>query len=119
MSKKKVINTRVSEELYEKISKKAEEHRVTVSNLVRNLVEDIVEVHGDLSDVFDKKLKKTLFDKDEDGILGHQEITLSKNTDCDVCEKKVKKGAQAYVEIYEQSNSKSLICEACKKKRVK
>ena len=119
MSKKKVIHTRVSEELYDRISKKAEDHRVTVSNLVRNLVEDVIEIHGDLSDVFDKKLKKSLFSKDDDSVLGHQAITLGKNTNCNTCEKSIKKGSRAFIEIYEHSNDKSVVCETCKQKKVK
>ncbi|MFH2021607.1 MAG: hypothetical protein ABIJ34_09450 [archaeon] len=54
--KEKVIHTRVSDDLYEKILKKAKKHRVTVSNLVRNMVEDGLEIVSDVADIIDEKI---------------------------------------------------------------
>jgi len=40
--KSKIINFRITEELYEQISQHAETKRVTISNYVRNTLEDSV-----------------------------------------------------------------------------
>ena len=87
----KVLHTRVSRELFEKVSTKARKHRVSTSNLIRNLVEDYLEIHGDVWDAIDNKLRNYL-DKGEDSIIGYQSLILNKDTTCDLCNKKLKAG---------------------------
>jgi hypothetical protein len=58
--KEKVIHTRVSDELYEKILSKAKKHRITVSNLIRNVVEDGVEIYNDVADAVDERLREKI-----------------------------------------------------------
>ncbi len=60
MTNDRVLNTRVSKNLYEKIANKAKKNRITISNLIRNLVEDALEIHEDFHDAVDKRIKKYL-----------------------------------------------------------
>lgn len=109
----KVLHTRVSKDIYEKVSTKARKHRISTSNLIRNLVEDYLEIHGDVWDAIDSKLKNYL-DRGDDSIIGHQSIILNKNTTCALCDKKLKAEAQAYIGFFEKSSQKIVVCEECK-----
>ncbi len=111
----KVLHTRVSKDLFEKVSTKARKHRVSTSNLIRNLVEDYIEIHGDVWDAIDNKLRNYL-DKGDDSIIGYQSIILNKNTTCAFCDKQLKVGAQVYIGFFEKSSQKIVICEDCKEK---
>jgi predicted DNA-binding protein len=61
--KEKVIHTRVSEDLYEKILNKSKKHRITMSNLIRNVVEDGLEIYNDVADVIDEKVREKIKEK--------------------------------------------------------
>lgn len=111
----KVVHTRVSKELYDKISSKAKKHRITTSNLLRNLVEDYLEIHGEVWDAIDKKLRSYI-DSGEDSIVGYQSITLNKNVHCSLCGKTLKKEAQAFIGFFEKSTQKIIVCAECKDK---
>ncbi|KKQ36501.1 MAG: hypothetical protein US54_C0065G0006 [Candidatus Roizmanbacteria bacterium GW2011_GWA2_37_7] len=112
----KVVNTRVSKKLYEKIFNKAKKNRVSISNLIRNLVEDTLEIHEDIHDAIDKKIRKYLSDTEKQNILGYQEITLAKDTLCDNCGKELKTSDTAYVAYLAESDSKIILCSTCKAK---
>jgi len=111
----KVVHTRVSKELYEKISSKARKHRISTSNLLRNLVEDYLEIHGDVWDAIDKKLNSYIA-SGEDAIIGYQPLTLSKRVKCSLCDKTLKKGAEAFIGYFEKSSQKVVVCSDCKAK---
>lgn len=108
----KILHTRVSKDLYSKISNKARRHRVTVSNLVRNLVEDYFEIHNEVFDVVDKEIREHLVKKES--ILGYQPITLEKNTLCNICGIKLKKGESGFIGFFETSNKKIVVCSKCR-----
>ena len=112
----KILHTRVSENLYEKISSKAKKNRITISNLIRNLVEDTLEIHGDIHEAIDKKIKKYLTNKNRHDILGFQEINLAKTSLCENCGKKLKSSEIAYFAFFENSDSKIILCSNCKSK---
>lgn len=114
----KVVHTRVSKKLYDKISSKAKKNRITTSNLLRNLVEDYLEIHGEVWDVIDKKLRDYL-SSGEDSIIGYQPIFLNKNISCSLCEKILKKEAQAFIGFFEKSSQKIIICSECKENEEK
>ncbi len=114
MTNDKVLNTRISKKLYEKISDKAKRNRITVSNLIRNLVEDTLEIHEDIHDAIDKKVRKYFAEAEKHSVLGFQEITLAKDADCDNCTKKIKTGESAFFAFFEDDNSKALLCSDCK-----
>ncbi|MCR4330210.1 MAG: hypothetical protein NUV65_06735 [Candidatus Roizmanbacteria bacterium] len=111
----KVVHTRVSKELYDKISSKAKKHRISTSNLLRNLVEDYLEIHGEVWDAIDKKLRSYI-DSGEDSIVGYQSITLNKDVHCSLCGKPLKKGSQAFIGFFEKSTQKIIVCANCKDK---
>lgn len=114
MNSNKVLNARVSHKLYEKISAKAKKNRTTVSNLIRNLVEDALELHEDIHDAVDKKIRKYLSEEEKQNILGYQEIVLAKDTDCDNCGKPIQATQTAYLAFFEGGDTKAVLCAACK-----
>lgn len=115
--KEKVLHTRVPEELYEKISDKAKKHRTTVSSLIRNVVEDGLDIYSDVSDIVDDKIRQRLKNKDKnkDEIIGFQKIRLVKKQRCNNCETELKKGTEVNLEIYQNSSKKTIRCLECKK----
>ena len=114
MTNDKVVNTRISQKLYEKIASKAKKNRITVSNLIRNLVEDTLEIHEDFHDAVDKKIRKYLVGVKNKNVLGYQEVVLAKNTTCENCEKPLKSSEKAYFAFLEDSNEKIVLCSTCK-----
>ncbi len=114
MSRNKVLNARVSKKLYDKISEKAKKNRITISNLIRNLVEDALEIHEDFHDAIDKKIRKYLTDPEKQKILGFQEVTLAKDTLCDSCGQAIKASDTAYFAFFEATDKKAILCQKCK-----
>lgn len=114
MNSNKVLNARVSDKLYEKISNKAKKNRTTVSNLIRNLVEDALEIHEDIHEAVDKKIRKYLSETEKQNILGYQEMVLAKDTKCDNCEKLLKASETAYFAFFEDRDKKAILCATCK-----
>lgn len=111
----KVVNTRLTQELYEKLSKKAKAHRTTVSNLIRTLVEDTIEISTDISDIVDAKIKEKL--SIDDKTIGYQEITLSTTQKCELCQNDIAKGTKAYLPMTDKGvKSQILICKDCMEK---
>lgn len=113
----KVVHTRVSKKLYDKISNKARKHRITTSNLIRNLVEDYLEIHGEVWDAIDNKIRRHL-DSEKDSILGYQSIILNKNMRCSSCDKTLKKETQVFIGFFEKSPQKIIVCLECKGKNI-
>ena len=110
---KQVIHTRISKETYEQLSKNAKKRKVTISNLMRNIVEDSLELSGEVFDLVDEKIRNSLHK--EDSILGYQQIALSKDTVCDFCGKDVIKGSSVNLAFLENSAKKLTVCDDCKK----
>src|SRR5579863_6174949 len=111
---KQVIHTRISKETYDQLSKNAKRRRVTISNLIRNIVEDSLELSGEVFDFVDEKIRNSLHR--EDSILGYQQIALSKDTVCDFCGKDLEKGTNINIAFLENSTKKLTVCDECKKK---
>jgi hypothetical protein len=119
MNNDKVVNTRVSKKLYEKISSKARKNRVSISNLIRNLVEDTLEIHEDFHEAIDKKIKKYFTEADKEDILGFQEVALAKDAVCDNCGKVLKVPDVAYIAFLSEGDVKIIFCSTCKSKHSK
>jgi hypothetical protein len=115
MQNDKVVHTRVSKELFDKIATKARKNRISTSNLLRNLVEDYLEIHGEVWDAIDKKLRNYLA-SGEDSIVGYQPLTLSKKVSCTLCGKVLNPGDSAFIGFFEKSPQKIIVCQECKKK---
>lgn len=115
--KEKIVHTRVSKNLYKKISEKARKNRISISNLIRNIIEDSIEIYEDVSDIVDEKIIEFL-DK-RDSILAFQEVKLNKNTKCGFCGKTMNKNNKAYLGLFEKSLKKVIICGKCYEKNNK
>jgi len=108
----KVVHTRVSNELFKKILDKAKKNRVSTSNLIRNLVEDYIEIHGEVWEAVDKKIK-TYLDSEDDSIVGYQPIILSTTKKCFTCGIELKTGEHAFVGVQDNSPKKIIVCQKC------
>lgn len=115
-TKEKVVHTRLSKELYEKVSGKSKKYRLTVSQLLRNLVEDYLEVSGDVIDIVDSKIKE-LLENEKEEILGFETVTLNKNTNCLLCDRNLKKGENANLAFFEKTHHKAVVCQECRKEK--
>ncbi|MDA1316686.1 MAG: hypothetical protein O3B87_01525 [bacterium] len=115
----KILNARISKKLYEKVSQKAKRNRTTVSNLIRNIIEDTLEIHNDFHDAVDKKITKYLSNAQKEDIVGFQEMFLAKDAQCVECEKIIKSPSVAYFAFFENNDSRVIICESCKTRNTK
>jgi len=113
----KTVQARISEDLYSKISKKAKNRRITISNLVRNLVEDYFEIHDEVWDLVDEKVRKMF--KTQAGkkkVLGFQTIILSADSRCHLCGQALKKGDQVNMAFFADSGKTAIVCSGCRQK---
>lgn len=108
----KIINTRVTADLYDKISKMAKKHSTSMSSLIRDMIKDTFEIYGDVSTIIDKKIREKLGSKKR--ILGYQDLILSKPMKCTACNSKIDKGKKAFMAILENAKGSSIIiCQKC------
>lgn len=106
--KQRVLHTRVSEELDEELREKAAGLGVSVSNLVRNILLNTVEMVEDLVADSSSLARAAGKDKPESPtsdaagpeLLGWQELTLHRNALCEVCNEVLAKGTTAKVAVY-------------------
>ena len=80
-SKEFVINLRVSKQTYEKIKNRAKKNKDSVSNLIRNIINDSTEIISDISSDLKNKEKKAKFND----VLIYQRGTLAKENLCGNC----------------------------------
>ena len=133
--KEKVIQTRITDNLYSKINNEANTMGMSVSNLVRNvlfnafdLVEDIVTDGKDIAKTAQKNaysilgLNKELqpFPDQQPSpqtsqpiILGWQEAILNLNAVCGECNDILPKGTKAAIAIMEGRGQRPIICKKC------
>ncbi len=105
--KQRVLHTRVSEELDEELREKAAGLGVSVSNLVRNILLNTVEMVEDLVADSSSIARAAGGSSNEPApapvpheLLGWQELTLHKNALCEVCNDVLAKGTSARVGVY-------------------
>ena len=96
--KEKVIHTRVSNNLFKQLSKKADKLRINNSQLIRNILEDNLKSYSLNS---------------ETGKLGMHKIMLSKPHHCHYCNKKIKEKNEVFLEIYKDLDIKIIRCQGC------
>lgn len=107
----KVVNTRITQDLYDKIMKKAKKNGTTISTLVRDLLEDSIDVYSDVSKIIDQKIRDYL---KEDKVVGYQEIVAANVLECANCSAKIKKGDKTYMVVTEKnSGPKLFLCSKC------
>ena len=108
----KVVHTRVSNDLFKKILDKAKKNRVSTSNLIRNLVEDYIEIHNEVWEAVDKKVN-TYLDSEDDLIVGYQPIVLNMDKKCNICGIDLKRGENAFIGVQDNSSKKIIVCQKC------
>lgn len=130
--KEKVIHTRVSEGLEEEIRERAARLGVSVSNLVRNvlqntfgLVEDVVADAASISRSARGEAahgrERAAARRDEPApahdrpgrTLGWQEAVLSLNAVCDACNAILPRGSRAAIAIIEGNAPRAIRCLPC------
>ncbi len=116
MNREKVINARVSQKIYEAIAKKAQKNRVSVSNLIRNLVEDAIELHEEFHDTVDEIILGKSEKVDPSEIIGFQEIQLTKATNCAICNQLIASNSKAHLAIMAHQQTNIIVCTVCKDK---
>ena len=125
--KQRVIHTRVSETLDQELRDRAAGLGMSVSNLVRNvlqstlgLVENIVADSADVARAArgEAALGSTVRGADAPpaapaAVVGWQPMVLNLNAVCSECNALLPKGAQAAIGITDGVSSRPIICETC------
>ncbi len=117
--KQRVLHTRVSEELDEELREKAAGLGVSVSNLVRNILLNTVEMVEDL--VADSSSIARAASKDKPSkeppttaqLLGWQDLQLHLNALCECCNEVLPKGSQAKVAVFSAPATPLFRCATC------
>ena len=121
--KEKVLHTRISESLDVEIKKRANGLGVSVSNLVRNVLQN---TFGMVNDIVSDSQNIARSARDvaalrqaevpgapPAAVLGWQEITLNLNALCDNCNEILAKGAQASISVLDGPGQKVFRCTKC------
>lgn len=109
ITKNHILNLRVSKKTYEKISDRAKKNGKTISNLIRSIISDSVEVVTDISSDLMGKNPKEKFQS----IVSYHKAKLAQDMLCDNCGVTLKK--QTAVIIGETlTGTRYFFCEKCK-----
>ena len=139
--KERVLHTRISDDLVEDIRRAAEDLRVPVSNLVRNVLEEAFSVVekvtdnvGDLiEDVVEEaerararmSQRRTRSEHREPpeaaasartefaDVLGWQPLILNRHQICADCEQPLERGERAYLGVFAAAPSPHFLCPDC------
>lgn len=113
--KERVIHTRIPASLEEQIKRLADSLRVPVSNLVRNMLEDAIDVTRRVRDrVPDYSAPDFAPVDDLADIYGWQGLTLNVVTACSRCRRRLMAGEDAYVGLSDRQRApRVFICSAC------
>ena len=121
--KEKVLHTRISESLDVEIKKRASGLGVSVSNLVRNVLQN---TFGMVNDIVSDSQNIARSARDVAAlrqaqvpgapaptVLGWQEITLNLNALCDQCNEILSKGTRASISVLDGPGQKIFRCAKC------
>jgi hypothetical protein len=126
--KERVLHTRVPAVLERELKRFAENLRVPVSNLVRTILEDALQVADAATGSVEERLKKAAHTLEKEreklkkrmehdpleGILAFQEVTLAQPARCAKCEKELARGTHANLGIAEvPGGPRRFVCEDC------
>lgn len=127
--KEKVLHTRISESLDEEIREHAANLGVSVSNLVRNVLQNAFGLVGDIvadTAVIARTARKEaeeapgmpappaiLAPQAPPRVLGWQEAILNLNAVCGVCNALLAKGTRAVIAVAEGSGPRAICCLDC------
>ena len=102
--KDSILNLRISRELYEKIKKKAQENRETISCAARKIMEDGCDIFSGLSaELFPPS-------KSDENLYSY-EAKATSSLICAQCARRIKKGEK--IHIIENKRGKKIICTRC------
>jgi hypothetical protein len=130
--KERVLHTRVPAVLERELKRFADNLRVPVSNLVRTILEDAVNVADVASENVEVRLKKAAAQIGEEreklkkrvatdpleGVFAFQEVRLAQPAKCAKCSKEMKRGEAAHLGLSDSpvaraQNERVFICDAC------
>jgi hypothetical protein len=113
--KERVIHTRIPAQLEEQIKRLAEGLRVPVSNLVRNMLEDALDVTRRMRDAMPTGAHDKPHAPGEPGdIYGWQALTINVDAACARCSAALAPGDDAYLGLTDRPHrGRTFICPAC------
>jgi hypothetical protein len=126
--KERVLHTRVPAVLERELKRFADNLRVPVSNLVRTILEDAINVADAAGENVEARLKKAAAHLGEEreklkkrvasdpleGVFAFQEVRLAQQAVCAKCKKEMKRGDSAHLGLNESPLSQRVfICDTC------
>lgn len=129
--KERVLHTRVPAVLEQELKRFAQNLRVPVSNLVRTILEDALEVADAAGDRVEERLRKAATQLQSErerlrrklradplaDVYAFQEVTLAQPTHCAKCDVELPKGTRAHLALVDAEASggpsKLFVCEKC------
>ena len=120
--KEKVLHTRVSESLEDELKQRASDLGVSVSNLVRNVLQNAFEMVEDIVSDSTRVAKAAKGGISSNGVgaiadvspVGWQEVLLNLNAVCNECNSILARGTKGGVAIYQSGKGPSVfLCTAC------
>jgi hypothetical protein len=107
--KERILHTRIPVALEDQIKRLADRLRVPVSNLVRNMLEDAIEMTKRVRDRMDGSVTEV-----KDDVYGWQELTLNIEAPCSRCQRNLSRGERAHVGLTLHPHvGRVFICSAC------
>lgn len=129
--KERVLHTRVPAVLERELKRFADNLRVPVSNLVRTILEDAVNVAGAASENVEQrlkraahhmelereKLKKRVQTDPLEGVFAFQEVSLAQPVVCAKCKKELPRGDHAHMGLSDiparSVDQRVFVCDGC------
>ena len=125
--KERVLHTRISQQLAEDIGRMAEDLRVPVSNLVRNVLEEVFSVVETVSDNVGELIEGVMDEAervrqrrrapeprpDPPEVLGWQPLILAREGTCMGCEARLSRGERAWLGVTASGASSHTLCADC------
>lgn len=114
--KERVIHTRVAEDLDEEIKRRAQGLGVSVSNLVRNILQNTIGLVEDI--VLDgteavRRAAARPMPGEEPRVLGWQPAVLAVNAVCERCNALLPRGTRAAIGVLSAPGAPRFRCEPC------
>jgi len=107
--KERILHTRIPVALEDQIKRLADRLRVPVSNLVRNMLEDAIDMTKRVRDRMDGHVPEV-----KDDVYGWQQLTLNIEVPCSRCRRNLPRGERAHVGLtLHPREGKVFICSAC------
>jgi hypothetical protein len=127
--KERVLHTRVPAVLERELKRFAESLRVPVSNLVRTILEDALNVADAATENVEERLKKAAHQLEIErerlkkrvhidplaDVFAFQAVTLAQGSSCVKCEREMKPGERAHLGLTDgpPRGRRIFVCEAC------